>query len=369
VAQNEYRVAVIGRTGRGDYGHGLDTVWLEVAGAKIVAVADEDPAGREKAAERLRVKAAYADYREMLDRERPQIVSVAPRWIDAHHDMILACVEYGASVLLEKPMCRTLAEADAIVEACERKHVKFAICHQSRYSPKMAVARELLASGRIGDVLELRARGKEDRRGGGEDLWVLGTHVLDLIRFFGGEPRWCFARVLERGRPARREDVRPGAEGIGALVGDRVDAMYGLEKGVVAHFSSRREAAGNPSRFGLAIHGAKGVLAMTTGYLPAMKLLDDPSWSGQGPDSRWLDVSSAGVGKPEPLADQGLHGGNLLIAQDLIRAIEKDGQPLGSVYDARAATEMIVAVFESHRRGRPVDFPLENRQNPLLSDF
>jgi hypothetical protein len=108
---------------------------------------------------------------------------------------------------------------------------------------------------------------------------------------------------------------------------------------------------------------------MTTGYLPAMKLLDDPSWSGQGPDSRWLDVSSAGVGKPEPLADQGLHGGNLLIAQDLIRAIEKDGQPLGSVYDARAATEMIVAVFESHRRGRPVDFPLENRQNPLLSDF
>jgi hypothetical protein len=50
---------------------------------------------------------------------------------------------------------------------------------------------------------------------------------------------------------------------------------------------------------------------------------------------------------------------------DLIEAIENDRQPKSSMYDARAATEMIVGVFESHRVGSPVMFPLENRKNPL----
>ena len=43
------------------------------------------------------------------------------------------------------------------------------------------MARDLIEAGRIGQVLEIRARVKEDQRGGGEDLWVLGSHVLDLM--------------------------------------------------------------------------------------------------------------------------------------------------------------------------------------------
>ncbi|MCZ6793103.1 MAG: Gfo/Idh/MocA family oxidoreductase [Planctomycetota bacterium] len=365
-ARETYRVAVIGRTGKGNYGHGLDRVWKEIDAAEIVAVADDDPGGRKKAAERLGVKAAYADYREMLRKERPQIVSVAPRWLDPHHDMVLACAEHGASVFLEKPMCRTLAEADAMVAACERSHVKLAIAHQTRYSPKVKVAREILRSGLIGQALEFRGRGKEDRRGGGEDLWVLGTHVFDLMRLFGGDARWCYARVTQGGRPVERSDVKDGSEGIGPLAGDGVEAMYGLASGVTAFFSSHRGAAGSPTRFGLTIGGSKGLLEMHTGYLPAMKLLRDSAWSPGRTGSRWEDVSSAGVGEPEPLEDTGLHGGNLLIARDLIQSIEEDRQPLGSVYEARGVTEMIVAVFESHRLGRPVTFPLENRENPLL---
>ena len=365
--KEKFRVAVIGRTDKGNYGHGLDRVWLEIDEAEVVAVADADAGGRKRAAERLRVRAAYADYREMLRKERPRIVSVAPRWLDAHHDMVLACAEHGASVFLEKPMCRTLAEADAMVDACERSHVKLAIAHQTRYSPKIQVVRDIIAQGRLGKVLELRGRGKEDRRGGGEDLWVLGTHVFDLMRLVGGDARWCHARVMQGGRPVTRVDVKEGNEGIGPLAGDSIEAMYGLSSGVTAYFSSQRDCAARPTRFGLTIHGSKGLLEMHTGYLPAVKLLEDPSWSPGRTDSRWVDVSSSGVGKPEQLKDTGLHGGNLRIARDLILSIREDRQPLGSIYDARAATEMIVAVFESHRRRGPVKFPLENRENPLLA--
>src|SRR5262245_29662565 len=108
--QRTYRVAVIGRTGRGNYGHGLDVVWRALDNVEVVAVADENEQGRAAAAKRLGARNAYADYRQMLQKERPRIVSVAPRWLDCHRDMVVACAEAGASVFLEKPMCRTLAE-------------------------------------------------------------------------------------------------------------------------------------------------------------------------------------------------------------------------------------------------------------------
>src|SRR5919109_4074382 len=144
-----YRVAVIGRTGKGNYGHDLDRVWTALDNVEIVAVADEDPKGRAAAAQRLGALNAYADYREMLDKERPQIVSVADRFLDAHRDMVVACARAGASVFLEKPMARTLAEADEMVTACERHHVKLAIAHQTRYSPRLTRVRELVADGLI----------------------------------------------------------------------------------------------------------------------------------------------------------------------------------------------------------------------------
>lgn len=74
----KFRVAIIGRTGKGDYGHGLDVVWHEIEQADVVAVADPDPQGRAAAAERTGAPRAYSDYRQMLEKERPQIVSVAP---------------------------------------------------------------------------------------------------------------------------------------------------------------------------------------------------------------------------------------------------------------------------------------------------
>src|SRR5947209_4364517 len=211
----QYRVAVIGRTGHGNYGHGLDVVWCHLDNVQVVAVADEDEQGRLAAQKRIGAASAYADYREMLQRERPHLVSVADRHLDRHRDMVVACAEAGASVFLEKPMARTLAEADEMIKACETHHVKLAIAHQTRYSPRLARARELIESGRLGDLLELRARGKEDRRGGGEDLMVLGTHLFDLMRLLVGDASWCFARVLQAGKPVTKAQVRQGGEGMG----------------------------------------------------------------------------------------------------------------------------------------------------------
>lgn len=360
-----YRVAVIGRTGKGNYGHGLDRVWTEIPNAEVVAVADDNKTGLAKTVKLLKPKNAYADYRKLLASEKLDIVAVGPRWIDQHHAIVMAALEHGCHVYMEKPFVPTLEQADDIVRGCEMRHLKLAIAHTNRYSPTRLALKQLIRKGEIGDVLEYRARGKEDaRRGGGEDLWVLGTHMLDLMRSFAGDVKSCFARVTVKGKPITKADVHPGNEGIGPLAGDGLDATYTFQNGQTGYFASHRGAGGRPSRFGIQIFGTKGVLEMTSGYNQTARLLKDPSWSPGRSGKKWVPVSSAGVGKPAPRGGT-LHQGNVTAVKDLIQAIEKDRQPISSVYDARAATEMIVSVFESQRLGKPAAFPLKNRKNPL----
>ena len=124
----KFRIGVIGHTGRGNYGHGIDTVWSQFKDrCEIVAVADADDKGRAEAVKRLEAPRSYADYRQMLDEAKPQIVAICPRWLDQHRDMVVAPAERGMHIYMEKPMCRTLAEADEMVAACE-KHGKTAAC-------------------------------------------------------------------------------------------------------------------------------------------------------------------------------------------------------------------------------------------------
>lgn len=364
---DKLRVGVIGRTGKGNYGHGLDTVWADVARCVVVAVADEHEAGRLDAQKKTRAASAYANYREMLDKEKLDLVAVAPRWIDQHREMALAAAERGLHMYMEKPFVPTLSQADEVIHACEMRHIKLALSHQTHYTPTNAVIQKLIAAGEIGDVLELRGRGKEDKRGGGEDLWVLGSHILDLMRMFAGDANSCYATVTSKGRPITAADVVEGNEGIGPLAGDAVHARYSFANGVVGTFDTVRDKGGNPARFALQILGSRGIIELTTGYLAPVWLLKDPSWSPGRSGAKWQPVTSQGVGQPETLKGDGLHHGNVAAAHDLVDAIDKDRQPLCGMYDGRAVVEMIAAIFESQRIGGPVSLPLVRRDNPLTA--
>ena len=68
--------------------------------------------------------------------------AICPRWIDQHHDMLIAAAEAGCHVYMEKPFCRTLKECDAVVKALDMRHLKLGIAHVSQYSPVLATVRE-----------------------------------------------------------------------------------------------------------------------------------------------------------------------------------------------------------------------------------
>ncbi len=185
----------------------------------------------------------------MLDEVKPDLVSIGCRWLDQHRDIVVEAANRGVHIYLEKPLCRTLAEADEMADALEQTHTKLVIAHTTRHSPKTEAMQQMLADGKIGRIMELRGRGKEDHRGGGEDLWVLGTHVMDLTRIFGGDPSWCFAMVTAGDHPMSKADVVEGNEGIGPLAGDALAAMYGMPDNATAYFGfAAREP---PERRGL----------------------------------------------------------------------------------------------------------------------
>ena len=129
-ATRKYRVGVIGHTGQGGYGHGLDTVWEDVPETQVVGVADPDPQGLAEAVKRLGGPKGYANYRQMLDELKPELAVIGPEYIDQHRDMVVAAAERGVrGIFMEKPLCRTLEEADEMVAACQKHNVKLATAH------------------------------------------------------------------------------------------------------------------------------------------------------------------------------------------------------------------------------------------------
>ncbi|MFT5464934.1 MAG: putative dehydrogenase [Verrucomicrobiales bacterium] len=359
--ENQLRVAVIGHTGRGDFGHGLDTVWLKVAETKIVAVADATPAGLEKAKAKLKVEAGFADYRKMLAEEKPDIVAVCPRHADQHHDMTLAAIESGAKgVYIEKPFVRTPAEADSILAACKKTGAKVAIAHRNRYHPALAVIDAMIEDGKIGRVLEIRGRGKGDRRGGGEDLWVLGSHTLNLVHYFGGAASSCSAILKQDGKPVTKADVIDGAEGLGKLAGNELHARYELESGLTAYFDSIADDGTKNAGFGLQIIGSEGIINIQCDRKPLAHLVPGNPLQPTSEPRPWIPITTDDA---DFVANVQNH---VVPAQDLVAAIREDRDPLCSVHEGAMTLEMICGVFESHRQGgNAVSIPLEQRENAL----
>ncbi|HBJ38335.1 MAG TPA: 3-chlorobenzoate-3,4-dioxygenase [Planctomycetaceae bacterium] len=364
------RVAVIGHTGRGDYGHGLDTAWLRIAETQIVAVADADQAGLTAAKKRLRVEAGFLDYRELLETIRPEIVAVCSRHPDQHCDMIVAAAGAGAkAIYVEKPFCRTPAEADAISVACASSGTKLAIAHRNRYHPTLQAIDRLIAAGGIGKPLEIRGRGKGDRRGGAEDLWVLGSHVLNLVHYFGGVAKTCSAVLRQDGQPITAQHVRQGGEALGPIGGNELHARYEMSGGLVAYFDSIAGDGTASEGFGLRIIGSEGVIDIKCDQFPIAHLIPGNPWRKPTEPARWIEITSAGVGKPEPIADLTSEiSGHILPIRDLLGTLGTDRQPLCSIEEGAMTVEMICATFASHRaEGRRVEIPLANRENELTN--
>ena len=354
-----YRAAAIGRSGGGGYGHGLHRAFQELDSVDFVALADEDEEGRRKAQEETGVPRAYAHYREMLSRECPEIVSVGPRWADCHLEMVLACLEAGAHVYCEKPMTADLEEGDQIVSMAAAAGKRVAVAHQGVYLNGTRRVKRALEEGRIGRLQAIYAHGKQDSRGGGEDMIVLGTHLFNTMRFFAGDVGWMSAHVTVGGRAIEPEDVRDATEPVGPVAGDCVNSYFAFEDGVSGFFDSRKDQPGGGKHFGMEIVGSEGRIALKGGSGSDIMIYPYPAFEAFAKDRKWQALE--GVKQQDMQAD-----GNKAAVADLIEAIEADREPVSSARSAVAALEMILGAYEAQITGSRVALPMQ-RRHPLIA--
>ena len=355
MSQKTYRAAAIGHTGAGNFGHGLHTPYKNIDNVEFIAVSDPDEAGREKAAAEAGALRSYADYRDMLEKEDLDLVSVCPRWTSDHVAMVTACLEAGCNVYSEKPMTATLADGDIIVEMAKARGLKVAVAHQAVYLPATHAIRKMLNDGKIGTIQAIYASGKQDRRGGGEDMIVLGTHTFNMMRFFVGDVAWMQSHVTANGKEIAYGDDHKPTEPVGPVAGDCINSYFAFKSGVSGFFQSRRDQAG-AGRYGMEIVGSEGTFSLRGDVANRLMVYPYPVLVPANSDQEWEAID---------LDDTPFSSGNELAIRDLIDAVENDRKPISAAADAVAALEMILGAYESQLSGERVPFPIANREHPL----
>lgn len=182
----------------------------------LVAGASRNAGRRARFRGRFPAARAYADYRELLAAERPEIVSVAAN-TPAHADITVACAEAGVRcVFCEKPLATSLADADRMLAACATHGVWLVVNHNRRWHPTYQAARRALADRAIGDLVCLYAHWPSGRLGN------VGTHLFDALHSVLGQRIVAVSGTLDRtGRPDCRGSQYhdPGGWGMVRLAG------------------------------------------------------------------------------------------------------------------------------------------------------
>jgi predicted dehydrogenase len=285
-------------------------------------------------------------------------VVVAPRHVTRHEEFVAAAVGAGAHVYCEKPLARTLEEADRMVAAADAAGVKLACALPWRNETRAGVVAELMRKPAFGELRDMSAVCKCDTRGGGEDFLILGLHFADMMRAFAGPARSCWAHVIVEGRPLQTGDATEGGEGIGLIAGTDIRSHYAFDGGLTGSIVSLRAGITDRSLhpYRIFLHGTRGIISVRAPYADnSVWLYPEPMLRPDGPPWQRTDA-------PEVREYASYHtpGG-----ADLIEAIEHDRPPACSGADARDALEMILAAYASDLAGTAVALPLADRRHPL----
>jgi UDP-N-acetylglucosamine 3-dehydrogenase len=191
------KTAVIGV---GAIGGNHARVLTEIPETKFVAVADQNMETAQAVARRWGVK-AYQDYREMIDNERPDAVSIAVPTA-FHEEVVVTALELGVHTLVEKPIADTIEAGKHIIHAANRCNRLLMVGHILRFNPAVQQLKQRLERGQLGRIFQMCARRTGPFPTRIQDVGVavdLAPHDLDLMRFITGlDPIRLYAEVEHR---------------------------------------------------------------------------------------------------------------------------------------------------------------------------
>jgi predicted dehydrogenase len=347
------------------------------------AVCGRDATRVAEAAERLGWESSETDWTRLLDRGDIGLVDICTPG-DSHAEIAVAALEAGKHVLCEKPLANSVAEARTMVEAAERaagNGVRAMVGFTYRRVPAIALARQLVADGRIGDVRHVRAQYLQDwisdpqapmswrlqkERAGSGALGDIGAHIVDLAQFITGKQVASVSALLEtfvKQRPIADEQAGPlGAEalnGTGARTGtvtvdDAAAFLARFGGGAVGVFEATRFATGRKNSIRLEINGSRGSLAFDFEDMNVLHFHDETESAATAGFRRILVTEPT-----HPYVGAWWPPGHVLGYEhsfthqvvDLVKAIAEHRQPLPSFADGLQVQTVLDAVERSAETG------------------
>ncbi|MEU2350981.1 Gfo/Idh/MocA family oxidoreductase [Modestobacter sp. NPDC049651] len=341
---------------------------------ELAVLGGRDPATLAAAAGRLGWAATETDWRRLVTREDVDLVDVCTPG-DTHAEIAIAALEAGKHVLCEKPLANSVAEAEAMTAAAAAaaEHgVRAMVGFTYRRVPAIALARQLVAEGRIGQVRHVRAQYLQDwiadptapmswrldkQRAGSGALGDIGAHIVDLTQFITGESLTGVSAMLEtfvkkRPLPASTGSLAGVAgSGMGEVtVDDAAVFLARFSGGALGTFEATRFALGRKNAIRIEVNGSAGSLAFDFEDMNVLHLYDgdDPAETA---GFRRIVVTEPGhpyVAAWWP-AGHGLGYEHAFTHQvvDLVTALAAGEQPTPSFADGLQVQRVLAAVERS----------------------
>lgn len=321
----------VGVIGAGLQGWRRAPVLKQFPGTEVVIVATAHQETAERLANSLGCQAT-TNWAEVVDKDLDAVLVCTPPHL--HAPISIAAMKTGKHVLCEKPLARSLDEAEEMVKAAQDNGVKLKCGFNHRHHPAIQQAREWLGKGIIGELNFLRCRygicgrpgyekewrAKPEIAGGGH-LMEQGIHAIDLLRWFLGE----FTEVV--GFTATRFwDMAP--------LEDNAFALFRTEKGQVASLHSSLTQWKN--LFSFEIFGQDGYILVdglgasygtekvTLGKRALLQPFKEETTEFRGRDRSWYEEW-----------------------REFVAAIEENREPLGNGRDGLEALRLVNAVYQS----------------------
>lgn len=275
---------------------------------------------------------AYADYREMLETERPELVSVVtPDHL--HAAVVVSAVDAGVrGIFCEKPLATTLADADAILRAVSRGGVTMNVNYTRRWMPEFVEARRIVRAGEIGPLSQVVVQMGGPRA----MLFRNHTHAIDIVTFLAdGEPDWVWAE-LEAGYESYGTEYA-GDGGIDPATEPGANYYIAYRNGVRAYVTGMKDTLASD----LVVHlvGPDGRIVID---LEGIRII-----SVENEDVR----RKAGVPRVERVTPRWTVAGMQAGLLDLINALDTGAPTASPPESARHAVAITQAILHSQARG------------------
>lgn len=294
----------------------------------------------------------YTDYKEMLEKEKPTLVAIATE-SGKHAQIALDCLDYGANVIIEKPIALSLKDADAIVNKAKEKGLVVCANHQNRFNKSIQKIRSSIENGDFGRLFYGTAhirwnRGKDyytqaPWRGtwaqDGGSLMNQCIHNIDLLRWMLGDD---IVEVTAYTDNLNHDYIE--AEDLGIALVKFKNGAYGIIEGTTDIYPKNLEET-------LYLFGEKGTVKAGG---KSVNILEE--WIFEGHDEEASEIKEKYSEMPK-----NIYGfGHTPLYKNVIDAINNGTKPLVDAEAGRRALELVLAIYKSASEGRPVKLPLED---------